>query len=76
MKIHWHIKAICLILSIILKSNRIKDNWGVRLGLGLQYNITDNVAINGMARYIKIDDSSDDVVEDMTELSVGARYSF
>lgn len=53
-----------------------EDNWGVRLGLGLQYNITDNVAINGMARYIKIDDSSDDVVEDMTELSVGARYSF
>lgn len=42
----------------------------------MQYNITDNVAINDMASYIKIDDSSDDVVEDMTELSVGARYSF
>lgn len=53
-----------------------EDNLGIRFGLGLQYNITDNVAVNGMARYIKLNDSDDDVIEDMTELSVGARYTF
>lgn len=53
-----------------------EDNLGVRFGLGLQYNINDNVAINGMARYIKLDDSDEDAVEDITEFSIGARYSF
>ena len=53
-----------------------EDNLGMRFGLGLQYNITDNVAVNGIARYIKLNDSDDDAIEDITEFSVGARYTF
>lgn len=60
----------------VAKEKQDEDNIGIRFGLGLQYNITDNVAVNGMARYVKIDDSDDDVIEDITEFSIGARYSF
>ncbi len=60
----------------VAKEKQDEDNVGIRLGLGLQYNLTDNVAVNGMARYVKIDDSDSDVVEDITEFSIGARYSF
>ena len=58
------------------KDTKDEDNLGMRFGLGLQYNITDNVAVNGMARYIKLNDSDDDAIEDITEFSVGARYTF
>ena len=58
------------------KTTADEDNLGMRFGLGLQYNITDTVAINGMARYVKLDDSDEDAIEDITEFSVGARYTF
>jgi len=49
---------------------------GLRLGIGAQYNIDEHFSINGMARYIQLDDSSDDIIKDMTEFSVGVRYAF
>lgn len=53
-----------------------EDNLGLRLGIGAQYNIDEHFSINGMARYIQLDDSSDDAIKDMTEFSVGVRYAF
>lgn len=47
---------------------------GVRVGIGAQYNLTNNLAIRGMARYIKMND--DDYVKSLTELSLGLRYMF
>lgn len=50
------------------------DSLGIRVGIGAQYNLTDNLAIRGMARYIKMND--DDFVKNLTELSLGLRYMF
>ena len=53
-----------------------EDNMALRLGLGAQYSINNHWALNGMIRYAKIDDGSDDVFEDLTEFSLGIRYNF
>lgn len=50
------------------------DSLGIRLGIGVQYNVTDNIALRAMARYIKMND--DDYVKNLTELSLGLRYMF
>ncbi len=50
-----------------------EDEVGYRLGIGAQYNINENFALRGMARYIIIDGNA---VNDMTEFSAGIRYSF
>ena len=47
---------------------------GYRLGAGLQYNITNNIAVRGLARYIWADKL--DNVDDMQEYSLGLKYSF
>ena len=47
---------------------------GIRIGLGAQFNLTDNVSLRAMARYIKLND--DDIIKSMTELSLGLRYMF
>ena len=50
---------------------------GYRFGLGGLYNITDNVAVKAMARYVKFDklDSFTDET-DMMEYTAGVRYNF
>lgn len=50
------------------------NSLGYRFGLGAQYNITNNLALRGMARYIKMND--DDYVKSLTEFSLGLRYMF
>lgn len=50
-----------------------EDEIGYRLSAGAQYNINENFALRGMARYVIIDS---DAVDDMTEFSIGARYTF
>lgn len=47
---------------------------GIRLGIGAQYNLTEHVALRGMARYVKLND--DDIIKNMVELSLGLRYMF
>ena len=47
---------------------------GIRVGIGAQYNLTNNLAIRGMARYVKMND--DEYVKSLTELSLGLRYMF
>lgn len=50
-----------------------EESLGVRGGLGLQYNINDNLAVRGMARYVYLDM---DEVDYLTEFTAGVRYSF
>ena len=50
-----------------------EDGLGVRGGLGLQYNINDNLAVRGLARYVYLDM---DEVDYLTEFTAGVRYSF
>ena len=50
---------------------------GYRFGLGGLYNITDNVALKAMARYVKFDKLADETEEtDMMEYTAGVRYNF
>ena len=56
------------------KENKDFDSLGIRLGIGVQCNVTDNIALRAMARYIKMND--DDYVKNLTELSLGLRYMF
>ena len=50
------------------------DSLGIRVGIGAQYSLTNNLAIRGMARYVKMND--DEYVKSLTELSLGLRYMF
>lgn len=50
------------------------DSLGIRFGIGAQYNITNNLALRWMARYIKMND--DEYVKSLTEFSLGLRYMF
>ena len=47
---------------------------GLRLGIGAQVKLTNNIALRGIARYIKMND--DDIIKSMTEFSLGLRYMF
>jgi len=52
-----------------------KDNGlGYRLGAGMQYNITNTIAVRGLARYIWADKL--DGFDHMMEYSLGVKYSF
>ena len=51
-----------------------EDVMAVRLGLGLQYYLTDHIALQAMGRYIHMFD--DDIVKHMIEMSLGVRYLF
>lgn len=51
-----------------------EDVFAARLGIGLQYMLTDHVALRAMGRYIHMFD--DEVVRRMMELSLGVRYLF
>lgn len=46
---------------------------GYRLGVGAQYNLTENVAVRGMLRHVFVQNS---YLDDINELSLGARYTF
>lgn len=47
---------------------------GYRFGAGLMYNVTNNVAVRGMFRYIEFDKVQD--VDHALEYSLGVRYTF
>lgn len=50
------------------------DVMAMRLGVGLQYRVTDHIAMQAMARYIHMFD--DDLITRMVEISLGMRYIF
>jgi opacity protein-like surface antigen len=51
-----------------------EDSLGYRLGLGLQYNINQHLALRAMAHYIQLDKDED--IKHLTEISLGLRYMF
>lgn len=53
-----------------------EKNLGWRFGAGVQYQLTDNLALRGMARYVMLDTDSGDVVDRMMDVSVGAYWQF
>lgn len=56
------------------ENGRVSDNGlGIRMGAGLQYNITENVALRALGRYTWLDV---DHVNHLTEFLFGARYTF
>lgn len=60
-------------LDTVINRNFDDDNWGYRIAFGAQINIAEGVALRGMYRYISIDGN---VVEDMSEFSLGVRFLF
>lgn len=46
---------------------------GFRMGVGAQYNLTDNIALRGMLRYVKMKDGD---IKSLVEASLGIRYMF
>ncbi|MCM1323863.1 MAG: porin family protein [Acetobacter sp.] len=50
------------------------DVMAMRWGIGLQYHLTDHIAVQSMARYIRMLDT--DLVKSMLEVSLGLRYIF
>lgn len=50
-----------------------EDDLGYRIGLGAQYNLSQNWAVRGIVREVFLDK---DVMGDTTEFSAGIRYSF
>ncbi len=56
------------------RKNNDFDSYGIRLGLGVQYNIENLIAVRAMAHYIKMDD--DTYIKNIMELSLGIRYMF
>lgn len=61
------------IYSPAVSLKRDDNGLGARLGVGAEYNLTDNWAVRAMARYSWIDI---DGVDGMTELSAGVKYTF
>ena len=51
-----------------------ENGLGYRLGAGVQYNVTNNIAVRALGRYIIADKI--DNVDDMTEFSLGVKYTF
>ncbi len=57
-----------------LGGNASEDSLGYRFGLGADYALTDSLSARAMARYVLIDDMES--VDDITEVSLGLRYTF
>lgn len=50
-----------------------EDGLGYRIGVGAQYNISENVAVRGLVRRVILNTDS---VDDLTEASIGVKYTF
>ena len=58
-------------------ANNDDHGLGYRMGLGGLYNLTDNVAVRAMARYVKFNKLADETGQsDMMEYTAGVRYNF
>ena len=56
------------------KHNKDFDSLGIRIGIGGQYYLTNNLALRATARYVHMAD--DEYVKSLTEFSLGLRYMF
>ena len=62
--------------SRFVSGSDTENNFGWRLGIGAQYHVTDNLSLRGMVRYVDINDSGNDAVDDLTDISIGVYYHF
>lgn len=53
-----------------------EEGVGYRVGAGLQYKVTDNFAIRGIARYVGLDKVDNLDIDHMMEYSAGIKYGF
>lgn len=51
-----------------------ENGLGIRLGTGVQYDLTDNIALRTVARYVK--PVGFDTIDDIMEVSAGIRFNF
>ncbi len=56
-----------------MEESRSDDGWGWRVGVGGQFNITDNWGVRVMARYV---DPDIEGLKNMVDISAGIRYTF
>ena len=62
-------------VDVSYTGNKNSDNGlGYRLGAGIQYSVTNNVAIRALARHIWADKLEN--IDDMKEFSLGLKYTF
>ena len=63
--------------NVATRLNNDDHGIGYRFGLGGLYNVTNNVAVKAMARYVKFNKLADETEEsDMMEYTAGIRYNF
>lgn len=53
-----------------------EKNTGYRFGVGAEFRLTNNWSLNVTGRYVKLNNGSDDVIDDLSEVSFGAKYTF
>lgn len=70
-----------LIMTELLSGQSLSEkgsekNTGYRFGVGAEFRLTDNWSLNVAGRYVKLNNGSDDVVDDLSEVSFGVKYTF
>ncbi len=65
-----------LVTGQSLSEKEDEKNTGFRFGVGAEFRLTDNWSLNVTGRYVKLDNGSDDVVDDLSEASIGVKYTF
>ena len=63
------------VLGYSVNGNVKEESFGMRTGLGLQFNLNRNWAVRAMAYYVTMT-GSNDYVKNIMEMSLGLRYSF
>ena len=63
------------VLGYSVNGNVKEESFGMRTGLGLQFNLNRNWAVRAMAHYVTMT-GSNDYVKNIMEMSLGLRYSF
>jgi len=70
----WSVFATAGIANYDFEAEDDDNGLGYRLGAGVQYDVTNNIAIRALGRYIWADKL--DGIDDMTEFSLGMKYTF
>lgn len=70
-----------LVMTELLSGQSLSEkgsekNTGYRFGVGAEFRLTDNWSLNVAGRYVKLNNGSDNVIDDLSEVSFGAKYTF
>jgi opacity protein-like surface antigen len=69
-----NIKIYNNIVDVLHKTKKNYDAFGLRIGTGVGINITDDLSLRLIAKFIKM--TTSDVIDNMFEYSLGFRYKF